>query len=491
MPPAQHEGAGRTVLMVDDDPDVRTSVARGLRHSGFDVRVAATGKEALRLLSTESHDALVLDVQMPELDGVAVVTALRALGNDIPICVLSARDTVNDRIAGGSRCRRLSDQTLRSRELVARLHALLRRSAHSDEQSDTMTVGPVTIDTARRLVFVDGERVDLTKREFDLLAVLVENAGVVLSRQRLLEMVWGYDFDVETNVADVFISYLRRKLERDGLPRVIHTVRGSGTCCERSREASSRAEQCGTEASSRAERCGTEASSIPAVGIAAHPGCRRFGSRGSRRGRRFPRPDLRRARQQRCRTTGSAAGLDRRRQHVSRTAAGSAAGADHRPVAIHRQVVYQRGFQLPALPPGTETVEVNGVEYRVRTIPVEQDGGVLMSIGIRADSILLSPRRIPLYTAVGVITVLGAAGLGWLLAGPAIRPLRKLTEHTKRLGKGNEQMPEVRGVREAEDLSEAMSGMLRRLAAAQQATTTRFRQRRISPPTPPTSCARL
>ena len=98
-PPAP-ESAGRTVLMVDDDPDVRTSVARGLRHSGFDVRVAATGKEALRLLSNESHDALVLDVQMPELDGVAVVTALRALGNDIPICVLSARDTVNDRIAG-------------------------------------------------------------------------------------------------------------------------------------------------------------------------------------------------------------------------------------------------------------------------------------------------------------------------------------------------------------------------------------------------------
>ncbi len=86
--------------MVDDDPDVRTSVARGLRHSGFDVRVASNGKEALRLLSNEAHDALVLDVQMPELDGVAVVTALRALGNDIPICVLSARDTVNDRIAG-------------------------------------------------------------------------------------------------------------------------------------------------------------------------------------------------------------------------------------------------------------------------------------------------------------------------------------------------------------------------------------------------------
>jgi two-component system, OmpR family, sensor histidine kinase PrrB len=136
------------------------------------------------------------------------------------------------------------------------------------------------------------------------------------------------------------------------------------------------------------------------------------------------------------------------------------------------EVVFQRGFQLPALPPGTATVEVNGVEYRVRTIPVEQEGGVLMmSIGIRADSILLSRARIPLYSAVGVGTVLIAAGLGWLLAGPAIRPLRKLTEHTKRLGKGTDDMPEVRGVREAEDLSEAMTAMLSRLAAAQRATT--------------------
>lgn len=135
------------------------------------------------------------------------------------------------------------------------------------------------------------------------------------------------------------------------------------------------------------------------------------------------------------------------------------------------QVVYQRGLQLPPLPLGTATVEVNGVEYRVRTITVDQQGGVLMSVGIRADSVLLNRARIPLYTAVGVVTVLIAAGLGWLLAGPAIRPLRRLTEHTKRLGKDTEQMPEVRGVREAEDLSEAMSDMLSRLAAAQRATT--------------------
>ncbi len=135
------------------------------------------------------------------------------------------------------------------------------------------------------------------------------------------------------------------------------------------------------------------------------------------------------------------------------------------------QVVFQRGFQLPALPPGTETVVVNGIEYRVRTISVDEEGGLLMSIGIRADSILLNRARVPTYIAVGVLTVLIAAGLGWLLAGPAIRPLRKLTEHTKQLGKGADAMPVVRGVREAEDLSEAMSAMLSRLATAQRATT--------------------
>ena len=135
------------------------------------------------------------------------------------------------------------------------------------------------------------------------------------------------------------------------------------------------------------------------------------------------------------------------------------------------EVVFQRGFQLPALPIGTSTVEVNGVEYRVRTVPLEEGGGVLMSIGIRADSVLLSRGRIPLYTAVGVLTVLIAGGLGWLLAGPAVRPLRRLTEQTMKLGKGTEQMSAVRGAREAEELSDAMAGMLDRLAAAQLATT--------------------
>ena len=135
------------------------------------------------------------------------------------------------------------------------------------------------------------------------------------------------------------------------------------------------------------------------------------------------------------------------------------------------QVVFQRGLQLPQLPPGSDTVEVNGIEYRVRTVPVDQQGGVLMSVGIRADSILLNRARVPLYSAVGIVTVLIAGGLGWLLAGPAIRPLRRLTEQTMRLGKGSDEMTAVRGAREAEELSDAMAGMLARLAAAQSETT--------------------
>ncbi|TGD89875.1 HAMP domain-containing histidine kinase [Mycolicibacterium sp. CH28] len=135
------------------------------------------------------------------------------------------------------------------------------------------------------------------------------------------------------------------------------------------------------------------------------------------------------------------------------------------------QVVFQRGFQLPALPVGVGTVTVNGVDYRVRTVPVEQAGGILVSIGIRADSILLSRARIPLYAMAGGLAVLVAAGLGWMLAGAAIRPLRRLTEQTRRLGTGSDRMDPVRGAREAEDLSEAMAEMLRRLADAQAATT--------------------
>lgn len=217
------------ILIIEDEKKVAKALREGLEAERYEVSVAATGEEGFFLASEGSFDLLLLDLMLPRRDGIDVLTMLRKCGVQTPVFVLTAKDAVEDRVLGLDRG---ADDYLTKPfdlgELVARLHALLRRAALSDEHSDAMTVGPLTIDTARRLVFVDGERVDLTKREFDLLAALAENAGVVLSRQRLLELVWGYDFDVDTNVADVFISYLRRKLERDGVPRVIHTVRGIG-----------------------------------------------------------------------------------------------------------------------------------------------------------------------------------------------------------------------------------------------------------------------
>ncbi|MFF2113518.1 response regulator transcription factor [Rhodococcus koreensis] len=217
------------MLMVDDDPDVRHSVGRGLRMSGFTVDTAVDGRDALRQVAADPPDAVVLDIQMPGLNGVAVVTALRAMGNEVPICVLSALDTVNDRVAGleaGA-----DDYLIKPfdiAELVARLRALLRRGTMLQHRGSARTIGSVHLDPASRLVFVDGVRVDLTKREFELLAVLSENIGVVITRERLMEQVWGYDFTADTNVVDVFISYLRKKLEAGGAARVVQTVRGVG-----------------------------------------------------------------------------------------------------------------------------------------------------------------------------------------------------------------------------------------------------------------------
>jgi len=138
---------------------------------------------------------------------------------------------------------------------------------------------------------------------------------------------------------------------------------------------------------------------------------------------------------------------------------------------VNGEVLFGRGGELPPLPPGTHTVEVNGIDYRVRTTAIEADGGRLVSVGIRADSILLTRSKIPLYVLIGTLSVLVAAGLGWLLAGPAIRPLRRLTEQLRRFEAGSDKIKPVTGAREAEDLSVAMAQMVRRLADAQISMT--------------------
>jgi two-component system, OmpR family, response regulator PrrA len=215
------------VLVVDDDEDIRKALERALRLEGFAVRTADGGHRALELIDQERPGVMVLDVVMPDLSGITVVSRLRARGDDTPICILSARDEVEDRVAGleaGA-----DDYVVKPfdiGELAARLRALLRRMPSA--QGEPIRVGELVVDPARRTVHRGGRQIDLTRREFELLEELARHRNVVLTREQLLERVWGYDFAVDGNVVDVFVGYLRRKLEAEGEPRIVHTVRGVG-----------------------------------------------------------------------------------------------------------------------------------------------------------------------------------------------------------------------------------------------------------------------
>jgi two-component system response regulator PrrA len=215
------------LLVVDDDPAIVAALERGLRLEGFAVRAASGGRAALRAVEERTPDLIVLDVNMPDLDGVSVTKHLRADGVDIPICILSARDEIDDRVAGleaGADDYLVKPFALA--ELIARLRALQRRRPAIEREA--VTVGDLHIDVARRVATRGGRDLGLTQREFELLVTLARNADLVLTRDQLLEQVWGYDFETDSNVVDVFVSYVRRKLEAGGESRMLQTVRGVG-----------------------------------------------------------------------------------------------------------------------------------------------------------------------------------------------------------------------------------------------------------------------
>jgi two-component system response regulator PrrA len=214
-------------LVVDDDEGVRRALNVGLTEAGLVTREATNGEEALQALETQPPDVVVLDVAMPGMSGVEVVTRIRRSGRTLPVCMLSARDEVDDRVAGLAAG--ADDYVVKPfsvTELAARLHALVRLYWARDDRP--LVFDDLVIDTSRRVVTRGGRELDLTAREFDLLLAFARHPRQVLSRNQLLELVWGYTWEVDSNVVDVFVGYLRRKLEADGQPRVLATVRGAG-----------------------------------------------------------------------------------------------------------------------------------------------------------------------------------------------------------------------------------------------------------------------
>ena len=215
------------ILVVDDEPSVRDALDRALRMDGYRVQLAADGTEALDALAHTPPDAIVLDVLMPEPDGLEVCRRLRAAGDRTPVLMLTARDAVPDRVKGldaGADDYLVKPFALE--ELGARLRALLRRTGGPIE--DTLRYADLALDPAGHTVHRGPRRLELTRTEFLLLELLMNHPRQVLTRTQIFEHVWGYDFGPSSNSLEVYVGYLRRKLEAGGEPRLLHTVRGVG-----------------------------------------------------------------------------------------------------------------------------------------------------------------------------------------------------------------------------------------------------------------------
>ncbi|MEU9121913.1 response regulator transcription factor [Streptomyces sp. NPDC048506] len=228
-PPAPGTTPAPRILVVDDEPEVRAAVEDGLAVEGYAVRGAADGLAALSEIAAWQPDAVVLDVMMPVLDGLAVCRRLRALDDRTPILVLTALDSVSDRVDGldaGADDYLVKPFALD--ELVARIRALLRRASLSAVEDTSLGFDDLVVDPVTRSGHRAGRPVEFSRTEWALLELLLLHPGQVLPREMILERVWGRDFGPDSNSLAVYIGYLRRKLEAGGEPRLVHTVHGIG-----------------------------------------------------------------------------------------------------------------------------------------------------------------------------------------------------------------------------------------------------------------------